>query len=287
MAVVGAAPKMTLDFKPQLMRKTNLILTIKSLATCGSFAILLLAMSASASAQATKAQPQPTPRRPLAKPVGGARNFDQFARRDASARLIAAAGTRVIVDPGDFFSKGEANYKAGKYEAAVKDLREAVRLSPDWEDPHYVLALALTELGNLKEAIAEFKQVVKLAIKDQPKIISFYNMGNAYADLGEYQDAVDSYKQAIQLNENSSNPQPLSKPHNNLGLAYAALGQLTEAISEFNQAVQLKPDYAEAHYNLGVASLQLGKKQEAEEQQRILANLKSDLAVKLEALIKK
>ncbi len=219
------------------MVKTNLILTIKRLAACGSFAILLLAPSASASAQATKAQPQPTPRRPLAKPVGGARNSDQFARRDASARLIAAAGTRVVVDPGDFYSKGEANYKAGKYEAAVKDLREAVRLSPDWEDPHYVLALALTELGNLKEAITEFKQVVKLAIKDQPKIISFYNMGNAYADLGEYQDAVDSYKQAIKLNENSSNPQPLSKPHNNLGLAYAALGQLTKAVSEFKQAV--------------------------------------------------
>jgi tetratricopeptide (TPR) repeat protein len=278
---------MTLDFKLELMMKTNLDLTIKRLATCGAIAILLSALSAAASAQTAKPKPSPTPRRPLAKPLNGARNIDQFARRDASARLIAAAGTRVVVDPGDFFSKGEANYKAGKYEAAVKDLREAVRLSPDWEDPHYVLALALTELGKLKEAIAEFKQVVKLAIKDEPKIISFYNIGNAYADLGEYQDAVDSYKQAIQLNEHSSNPQPLSKPHNNLGLAYAALGQLTEAISEFIQAVQLKPDYAEAHYNLGVAYLQLGRKQDAEDEQKVLTKLKPELAAKLAALIDK
>jgi len=272
---------MTLDFKPEFMMKTNLVPIIKRLATCGSFAILLLAMSASASAQAAKPQPQPTPRRPLVKPVGGARNFDQFARRDASARLIAAAGTRVIVDPGDFYSKGEANYQAGKYEAAVKDLREAVRLSPEWEDPHYVLALALTELGKLQEAIDEFKQVVRLAIKDEPKILALYNIGNAYFDLGQYREARDAYQHAIKLNPT------LSKPHNNLGLAYAAAGQLAEALAEFKRAVQLKGDYAEAHYNLGVAYLQLGRKQEAEEQERILWKLNLDMASKLSALIRK
>src|SRR6185295_6535404 len=174
-----------------------------------ALALFLFTFSATASAQTTP-KPSPTPRRPLTKPAAGSRGFEQFARRDASARLIAAAGTRVVIDPGDFYAKGEASYKAGKYEAAVKDLREAVKLSPEWEDPHYVLALALTELGQLKEAIEEFKQVVRLAIKDQPKILSYYNMGNAYADLGQYQDAIGSYNQAIKINENSSNPQPLS-----------------------------------------------------------------------------
>jgi tetratricopeptide (TPR) repeat protein len=271
---------MTLDFELELMMKTSLILIIQRVATCGAIAILLLTMSAIASAQTTKPKPQPTPRRPLAKPLNGARNIDQFAKRDASARLIAVGGTRVIVDPGDFFSKGEANYKAGKYEAAVKDLREAVRLSPDWEDPHYVLALALTELGQLKGAIDEFKQVVRLAIKDEPKILSYYNIGNAYADLGQYQEAIESYQQAIKLNAT------LSKPHNNLGLAYAASNRLADALAEFQQAVKLKPDYAEAHYNLGVAYVQLGRKAEAEEQQRILSRLKPDLAAKIDALIK-
>jgi Flp pilus assembly protein TadD len=127
-------------------------------------------MSATPSAQAQiQPKPSPTPRRQLTKPVGGTRGFEQFAKREASARLIAVGGTRVIVDPGDFYAKGEANYKAGNYEAAVNDLRQAVKLSPDWEDPHYVLALSLTELGRLKEAIEEFKQAVSLAIKDEPK----------------------------------------------------------------------------------------------------------------------
>ena len=165
--------------------------------------------------------PSPTPRRPLPKPKEGSRGFEHSAKRDASARLIAGGATRVIVDPGDHFARGEAHYKGRQYEPAVKELREAVKQSPDWEDPHYVLALSLAELGRLKEAIEEYKQVIALAIKDDPKILSYYNMGNAYADLGEYQEAIKSYQYAIDLNANSLQPQPLSKPHNNLGLAFA------------------------------------------------------------------
>ena len=235
----------------------------------------------------TQPRPTPTPRRPLPKPEAGSRGFEQYAKRDASARLIAAAGSRVIIDPGDFYSKGEANYKAGKYETAVKDLNQAVKLSPDWDDPHYVLALSLTELGRLKEAIEEFKQVVKVAIKDEPKILAHYNMGNAYADLGQYKEAIEAYQKAIRINAKSLEPQKLSKPHNNLGLAYAASGQLNDGLAEFNQAVQLRADYAEAHYNLGVAYLQLGKKHEAEAQQRILVKLNPELASKLDALMRK
>lgn len=267
--------------------KTTLTLTFRGLAFWGAPALLCLTVSTTALAQtAAQPKPSPTPRRLLPQPVAGARGFEQFAKRDASARLIAAAGTRVVVDPGDFYSKGEANYKAGKYEAAVKDLSEAVKLSPDWEDPHYVLGLALTETGKLKEAIAEFKQVVNLAIKDQPKILANYNMGNAYVDLGLYQQAIESYQHAIELNANSLQPQPLSKPHNNLGLAYAAADRLEDAVAEFKQAVQLRPDYAEAHYNLGVAYVQLGQRPAAVEQQKVLAKLKPELAAKLDALIK-
>ena len=259
---------------------TNETLWLRRFMIRATMALLLSTFSVMVSAQ-PQPKPSPTPRRPLAKPVNGARNFDQFAQRDASARLIAAAGTRVVVDPGDFYGKGEANYKAGKYEAAVKDLREAVRLSPDWEDPHYVLALALAELGKLPEAIDEFKQVVRLAIKDEPKILALYNMGNAYSDIGQYQQAIESYQAAIKLNST------LSKPHNNLGLAYAASNRLADALAEFQQAVKLKPDYAEAHYNLGVAYLQQGRKNEARVEQQILMKLNSDMAAKLDALIKK
>jgi tetratricopeptide (TPR) repeat protein len=268
--------------------KRSSVSIIRLLTGYAAVVVVCLFTTVTALAQvSTQPTPSPTPRRPLPKPVTGSRGFEQYAQRDASARLIAAAGTRVIIDPGDFYSKGEANYKAGKYEEAVKNLSQAVKLSPQWDDPHYVLGLSLTELGKLKEAIEEFKLAVRWAIKDEPKILTLYNIGNSYFDLGQYQEAIESYRQAVKLNEKSSPPPKLSKLHNNLGLAYAASGHLSEAVAEFNQAVQLRPDYAEAHYNLGVAYLQSGKKSDAEKQQRILVKLNPQLASKLDDLIMK
>jgi Flp pilus assembly protein TadD len=294
----GSNPKQTIEAKardniqrPRLFYRRELEANPFVVATVGRlrrnksmkiFLVILISLVATSAAFAqTSAQPKPspTPRRALPKPVV-ARGFEKFAKRDASARLIAGGATRVIVDPGDHFSKGEAHYKGRQYEPAVKELKEAIKQSPDWDDPHYVLALSLTELNKLKEAIEEYKRVIDLAIKDDPKILAYYNMGNAYSDLGEHEKAIDSYKQAIRLDPT------LSKPHNNLGLAYAALGRLAEAEDQFQAAIGLKPDYAEAHFNMGVALMILGKKQQAAQQQRILAKLKPELAEKLRLLLK-
>ena len=245
-----------------------------------SLFLFLICSAAAAFAFAQKPVPSPTPRRALAKATGS-RGFDQFSQRDASARLIAAGATRNVGQPSDHHTRGEAYYKEGNYEAAVRELREAVRESPDADNSHYVLGLALTELGQLQEAIDEFKRVTELAIADDAKILAFYNMGNTYSDLGDYEHAIESYQHAIKLDPT------LSKPYNNLGLAYAALGKLPEAVAGFAEAVRLKPSYAEAHYNLGVAYVQMGKKSQADEQQRALATLKPDLAEKLRALIAK
>jgi len=227
-----------------------------------------------------------TPRRPLPKPVAGSRGFEQFAGRDASSRAIAGAATRSVDDPATpHYDRAAAAYAAANYKSAAEEFAQAVRLNPTWVQAHYALALSLTETNQLNEAIAEFKQVLKLAGKGDLKIVANYNMGNAYADLGQYQEAIAAYQQAIRLDQEHARPQGLSKPHNNLGLAYAASGQLPQALREFSQAVRLRPEYAEAHFNLGVAYLQSGKKHEAEEQQQLLLKLNVELAAKLGALI--
>jgi tetratricopeptide (TPR) repeat protein len=248
-----------------------------------ALAAVCLAMTPAVLAQGSNQErSKQQPRRPLPKPVAGSRGFEKYAGRDASSRLIAGAATREALDPAaPAYARGDADYAAGKYKEAVEQFSDAVRLRPDWVQAHYALALSLTETEELKEAIEEFKQVLKLNAKEELKILSYYNMGNAYADLGEYKEAIESYKEAIKLKPE------LSKPHNNLGLAYAALDRLAEAVAEFNEAVQLRPDYADAHFNLGVAYLQSCKKHESEEQQRILVKLNPELAAKLDALIKK
>ena len=148
--------------------------------------------------------------------------LEQFARPEASIDLIRQESTRGGVGPAgvSHLSKGAAEYKAGRNAAAVPELREAIKEDPKSDDPHYILALALAADGKLKEAIEEYKAVIALATKDDPKILAYFNMGNAYAELRQYPEAIESYKQAISIDPE------LSKPHNNLGLAYVALNQI-------------------------------------------------------------
>ncbi len=52
---------------------------------------------------------------------------------------------------------GNALKAHGKLEEAVAEYREAVRIKPDYVEPHYNLGLVLNAQGKPEEAVAEFR----------------------------------------------------------------------------------------------------------------------------------
>ncbi|HZI88290.1 MAG TPA: tetratricopeptide repeat protein [Pyrinomonadaceae bacterium] len=70
---------------------------------------------------------------------------------------------------------------------------------------------------------------------------------------GRYQEAVDEYKKAIELDRNSADL------HHGLGLAYMKLSDRAKATEAFKEAIRLRPGWAEAHYDLGRAYHELGQ----------------------------
>src|SRR5215813_7485862 len=149
------------------------------------------------------------------KPLQKDDALKSYLPREASIRLPQRYEIRGGIEASapSHLSKGETEYRAGRNAAAVPELRQAVKESPDSYDSHYLLALTLTETGDLKEAIEEFKRAIALADKDDSKIVANYNMANAYFDLGDYQNAADAYRSSLKIDGT------LSKVHNNLGLA--------------------------------------------------------------------
>jgi superkiller protein 3 len=57
--------------------------------------------------------------------------------------------------------------------------------------------------------------------------------------------------------------------HNNLGSALADQGKLPEAIEHYRQALQIKPDYAGAHNNWGLALARRGRLAGVEHYRRV------------------
>ncbi len=240
----------------------------------------VLFTSGSAQAQGGSAQVTPSPSRDRQAPQKDD-PLKSYLPREASIRLPQVYAIRGGIEASvpSHLSKGETEYRAGRNAAAVPELRQAVKESPESYDSHYLLALTLTETGALKEAIEEFKKAIALATNDDSKIVANYNMGNAYFDLGDHQNAADAYQSSLKIDPT------LSKVHNNLGLSLVGMKRTSYAAAEFKRATDLKPQYAEAHYNLGVAYLQLGKKAEAERESQTLAGVNRELAQKLKKLI--
>ena len=88
------------------------------------------------------------------------------------------------------------------------------------------------------------------------------NLGTIFANKGQFDEAIENYRKAIQINPNSA------VPLYSLGLALAAKSQFDEAIENYRKAIQIDPDYRDALNSLGVALADKGRFDEAIENYR-------------------
>jgi tetratricopeptide (TPR) repeat protein len=77
----------------------------------------------------------------------------------------------------------------------------------------------------------------------------YYNLGNTYRTKGDYDRAIEAYKEAIKLDPDDA------KAHHVLGVTYHikeenAHYNYDKAIEAYKEAIKLDPDYVNAHYNL-------------------------------------
>lgn len=129
----------------------------------------------------------------------------------------------------------------------VTSLREqisAASTTPDRMRLQLKLADLLANTGHKPEALAELQ---KIATSDSYDPISFYNLGNSFARLGETESAINAYRTAIEQRKGR-----YSRASNNLGVVLLRVGRWDEAYDALISALKVESfRYAEASYNLG------------------------------------
>jgi Flp pilus assembly protein TadD len=140
---------------------------------------------------------------------------------------------------------GASYLEAGRLDASLKQLEEAVRLAPDQAEAHNNLGEARRVGGDLTGAIAAFREASRLAPKND--VVQF-NLANTLGDHGDLEEAIVHFRLGLALNPG------VADAHNNLGVALASLGQIDEALAHFREALAIQPDYADAQENLDVVS---------------------------------
>ena len=111
--------------------------------------------------------------------------------------------------------------------------------------------------GPINESENEFKQEIEKMMertaatekerKERNRMTAwdFNRQGDRYYDLEQYEEAVKSYTEAIQLQANNS------MFYNSRGCAYDNLGEYNKAISDYNVAIAIGPLNAVFYYNRG------------------------------------
>jgi tetratricopeptide (TPR) repeat protein len=158
-----------------------------------------------------------------------------------------------------------------RYEEADKAFKKAISLGPNDVCAFEQSGRMYYEEGKYQETIAAFKQASAL----QPRATTYHFLGNAYAFLQRFDEALNAYRQAVQLDPDY---QPA---YSELGAAYYRLQRPKEAAAAFEQAIRLKRDDAKAYLGLGMAQLALGNKTGAREQYRRLQSLNPQWAAVL------
>jgi tetratricopeptide (TPR) repeat protein len=174
----------------------------------------------------------------------------RLARRTTSAERVAALlGRAQQRHPGDFWLNEElamlfVESHRPQPEKALRFFATAVALRPQSSASHYNLGGCLMYNGQLDQAIAEFREVLRLSKKDLPQ--AHNSLGVALNQTGQLDEAITELREAVRI-------EPKAEYHNNLGNALRNKGNLDEAIAELRAAIRNKPGWADAHSNLGCA----------------------------------
>jgi serine/threonine protein kinase/Flp pilus assembly protein TadD len=157
--------------------------------------------------------------------------------------------------PGTHLNLGNALRNKGRQDEAIAEYREAIRLKKDYAAAYCSLgALLCDDKSDYDRAINAFREAIRLN-NDLPE--PHYNLGNALYEKGQSDEAIAEYREAIRLKKDHA------QAHNNLGNRLKEKGRLDEAIAAFRESIRSKSDQWQAHGNLGCALREKGQLDDA------------------------
>jgi Flp pilus assembly protein TadD len=151
--------------------------------------------------------------------------------------------------------RGRDAYRAGKFDAALTALDEAIHLEPKNASYRVDRGNVLFVTKETAKAVADFSEAIRL---DPRYATAYSNRALAWTTLGEMDQAITDFNAAIRLKSN------FGRAYNGRGYAFEEKGMLDTAIADFDVAIGLDPNYAAAYENRSLAYAKKGNKELAD-----------------------
>lgn len=154
---------------------------------------------------------------------------------------------------------GISAWRDGDHARAEAALRRTLETDTSHVKGLTNLARVLLEQRKASDALEHIERVVEL----EPESGEGWRvLGNAYAELGMTDEAIDAYREALVIDHRDA------WTMNNLGLLLIREGRYEEALPPLARAVELQPNRARFQNNLGIALERSGHLREAIEAYR-------------------
>ena len=163
------------------------------------------------------------------------RSKDRYADAAAAySKAIEAAGAPAPARWTLYYARGVSLERAGHWDDAERDFKEALVLSPDQPQVLNYLGYSWVDQGkNLDEAVVMLEKAH--ALKPQDGYIAD-SVGWAYYRLGRYREATEALEAAVMLVPGD----PTINDH--LGDAYWRIGRKDDARFQWSHALSMNPD---------------------------------------------
>jgi tetratricopeptide (TPR) repeat protein len=161
--------------------------------------------------------------------------------------LAVSTYNRVLSrDEGNVFAymrRGAANLELGQFGFAIKDVKKALRLSPENPEANFHMGNICYDQNDLKNAVRYYKSAIEFRPRYSQAI---YMLGAAKSELGQFNESEKAFEQVLE-------EYPDAKY--NLAVVKLEAKQFADALSLFNEAeaggIQTADLYffrAEAHF---------------------------------------
>jgi tetratricopeptide (TPR) repeat protein len=154
----------------------------------------------------------------------------------------------------EHYALGEIYYGQRRFDEALQEYKEAIRLNPNYVDAHTNLGVTYAAQGKLDDAMIECKEAIRIDSNNEGAHI---HLAIIYKDKGKVDDAIREYQQVLSINPN------FAQIHHELGIQYIKQGKLDAAMVELRETLRLDPNHSDAHHNIGVIHANKGKFDEA------------------------
>jgi tetratricopeptide (TPR) repeat protein len=143
----------------------------------------------------------------------------------------------------------------GDWNAVARFAQENMATDPTNADWRVVAGYAYAQLGQFDRAVDQFQHAVRLSPDD---ITAWNLLAQSYRAMGQPERAIRTLDSALRINQDS----PIT--YYLLGASFSDLKRPDRAVGFYEQAIQRNPQFPEALYGAGLAYAQLGRRSEFE-----------------------